>query len=172
MITLGIAGYSGSGKTTLVTKLIPALMARGLAVSTIKHTHHNVRIDRKGDLAHRLFEAGAREVMLAGQDRWALLHELRDQPEPDVDAIARAMTAVDVLLVEGFKRHDHDKIEVHRPALGKAPLWPTDPNIIAVASDQAIPDLALPRFEIDDIDAVADFVVERYGLRPQRAQGG
>jgi len=165
MITLGIAGFSGSGKTTLVIRLIPALMARGLRVSTIKHTHHSVALDRKGDASRRLRQAGASEVLIAGGKRWALLHELEGAPEPDVEALAQRMTEVDLVLVEGFKRQRHEKIEVHRAALGKPLLYPEDDRVIAVASDQPMAGLALPNLALDDIPAIADFIMLRYRLK-------
>jgi len=165
MITLGIAGYSGSGKTTLVINLIPALKARGLRVSTIKHTHHNVALDRRGDATRRLSDAGAAEVLVAGAQRWALLQELRGTPEPDVKALAQRMSDVDLVLVEGFKRQGHEKIEVHRPAVGKPLLYPEDKRVIAVASDPAMPGLPLPNLALDDVASIADFIVRRYGLQ-------
>ena len=165
MITLGIAGYSGSGKTTLVIRLIPELMARGLRVSTVKHTHHSVALDRKGDASRRLRRAGASEVLIAGNKRWALLHELQGALEPDVEELVRHMTPVDLVLVEGFKRQRHEKIEVHRPAIGKPLLYPQDDRVIAVASDQPMADLALPNLDLDDIPSIADFILARY--RPQ-----
>ena len=164
MIEFGIAGFSGSGKTTLVVRLIPELIARGLSVSTIKHTHHNVAIDRRGDLSRRLREAGAHEVLLASGDRWSLLHELRGAPEPAVTDFARSLAPVDLLIVEGFKHHGHEKLEVHRPGLGKPMLWPDDPKVVAVASDAPIAGLRLPRLDMDDIPAIADFIIERYDL--------
>jgi molybdopterin-guanine dinucleotide biosynthesis protein B len=165
MITLGIAGFSGSGKTTLVIRLIPELMARGLRVSTVKHTHHSVALDRKGDASRRLRRAGASEVLIAGSKRWALLHELQGAQEPDVEELVRHMTPVDLVLVEGFKRQRHEKIEVHRPALGKPLLYPEDNRVIAVASDQPMTGLALPNLDLDDVPAIADFILARYRLR-------
>ena len=164
MVKLGIAGYSGSGKTTLVTRLIPALMARGLTVSTVKHTHHSVHLDRRGDASRRLTAAGAKEVAISTPDRWARLRELRGAPEPDVEGLTAMMDPVDLVLVEGFKRHRHEKIEVHRPDHGKPPLWPDDPMIVAVASDRPLDGLTLPSLDLDDVAAVADFIVERYAL--------
>lgn len=164
MTELGIAGYSGSGKTTLVTRLIPELLGRGLTVSTVKHTHHAVALDRRGDISRRLQRLGAHEVLLADARRWTLLHELRENPEPSVSELAARMTPVDLLIVEGFKRHAHRKIEVHRPTLGKPMLWPDDPQVMAVASDEEIAGLPLPRLDLNDVPAIADFICERYGL--------
>ena len=164
MTELGIAGFSGSGKTTLVTRLIPELIARGLTVSTVKHTHHAVALDRRGDISRRLQRQGAQEVLLADARRWTLLHELRGEAEPSVSDLAGRMAPVDLLIVEGFKRHGHEKIEVHRPALGKPMLWPDDPRVMAVASDREISGLSLPRLDLNDVPAIADFICRRYGL--------
>ena len=164
MKKLGIAGYSGSGKTTLLVRLLPALKARGLSASTIKHTHHNVAVDRKGDVSRALAAAGAREILIAGAARWALLHEHRDEPEAGVASLTQRMSPVDLLLVEGFKSHRHDKIEVHRPAHGKPLLCRDDPHVIAVASDQPLADLALPILDLNDVAAIAEFIVGRLGL--------
>jgi len=159
MNIMGIAGYSGSGKTTLVVRLIPEIRRRGLTVSTVKHTHHNVAIDDKGSDSRRLRDAGAAEVMVRAGDHWALMHEHRDDPEPSLDSLAATMKPVDVLLVEGFKQHDHAKIEVHRQATGKPLLCPDDPAIVAIARDTALDDIALPQFDLDDIAAIADFIL-------------
>lgn len=164
MKKLGIAGFSGSGKTTLVVRLIPELKARGLTVSTIKHTHHNVSVDRHGDFSRALRKAGASELLIANANRWALLHEHRDEPEADVETLARHMTPVDLLLVEGFKAHRHDKIEVHRPAYGKPLLCRDDPHVIAVASDAPLPGLGLPILDLNDAEVVAEFIVRQLGL--------
>jgi len=166
MITLGIAGYSGSGKTTLVIDLIPALKAHGLRVSTIKHTHHNVALDARGDASRRLNDAGAVEVVVAGSHRWALLRELKGAPEPDVKALTQRMTDVDLVLVEGFKRQGHPKIEVYRPELGKPLLYPDDDQVIAVASDAPIAGLPLPNLILSDVPAIASFIITRYDLGP------
>ena len=162
MNQLGIAGYSGSGKTTLVVRLIPELISRGLSVSTIKHTHHKVAIDRRGDLSRRLRDAAAHEVLLLGGSRWTLLRELRGENEPSVADFARQVAPVDLLIVEGFKRHGHEKLEVHRPALGKPMLWPDDPKVVAVASDAPLEGLPLPRLDLNDVSEIADFVIGRY----------
>ena len=164
MKLLGIAGYSGSGKTTLVERLIPELRRRGVSVSTMKHTHHNVSIDRPGDVSRALRDAGAVDVVAAAPDRWALMHEHRGAPELGVEALARRMAPVDLLLVEGFKRHGHDKIEVHRPANRKPMLCADDPRIIAVAADAPLSGVDVPVLDLNDVAAIADFIVARYGL--------
>lgn len=157
MKVLGLAGWSGSGKTTLMVRLIPALKARGLTVSTVKHAHHRFDVDTPGKDSYRHREAGAAEVMVASANRFALMHELRDAPEPPLTDLLAKMSPVDLVLVEGFKREGHAKIEVHRAANGKPALWPDDDAIIAVASDGDIDAGDLPRLDLNDVDAIADF---------------
>jgi molybdopterin-guanine dinucleotide biosynthesis protein B len=164
MKVFGLAGWSGSGKTTLLVRLIPALVARGLSVSTIKHAHHAFDVDRPGKDSHSHRLAGAREVMVSSANRFALMHELRGAPEPTVEELVARMSPVDLLLIEGFKHHAHDKLEVHRPALGKPLLAPDDPRVVAVASDVPLGRLPVPRLPLDDIEAIAGFVVDRCGL--------
>ena len=157
MRLMGFAGWSGSGKTTLLAKLIPALVARGLRVSSIKHAHHDFDVDQPGKDSHTHRMAGATEVLVTSTRRWALMHELRGDPEPSLDVLLTRLSAVDLVLVEGFKRQAFAKIEVHRPSVGKPLLQPDDPTIIAVASDVAL-DLPVPVLPLDDIEAVAAFV--------------
>lgn len=169
MKIFGLAGWSGSGKTTLIRKLIPVFIARGLRVSTLKHAHHAFDIDQPGkdSYEHRL--AGAAEVLVSSANRFALMHELRGAPEPSVEELVSRMTPVDLLLIEGFKRHGHDKLEIHRPALGKTLLAPDDPHVVAVASDAAIPGLRVPRLGLDDIEGIAEFVIAHCELPASRA---
>jgi len=164
MKTLGIAGYSGSGKTTLMTRLIPDLLRRGLTVSTIKHTHHSVALDKKHTLSRALQDAGAIEVVYDSGQSWTLLHELRGAPEATIEELMDRMEPVDLLLVEGFKTHRHDKIEIHRPATGKPLLCPDDPHIVAVASDASLPDVTLPKLDLNDVSAIGDFIVTHLKL--------
>ena len=161
----GLAGWSGSGKTTLMEKLIPAIVARGFRVSTVKHAHHTFDIDTPGKDSHRHRSAGATEVMIGSSRRWALIHELRDTPEPSLDSLLTKLTPVDIVLVEGFKRYPHAKLEIHRSANGKPWLHPDDPGVVAVASDTA-PPADLPHFHLDDVDAIAAFVLAHVGLMP------
>jgi len=160
----GIAGFSGSGKTTLIEQLIPRLTARGLKVSVIKHAHHGFDIDRPGKDSYRHREAGASEVMLTGAQRWALLHELRDEPEPTLDEYLAHFSPCDLVLVEGFKNEPVPKLEVYRPANGKPPLWPENPNVVAVATDEPVK-THLPVLDLNDIDAIAEFVVTTLELQ-------
>ncbi|GAC1560761.1 MAG: molybdopterin-guanine dinucleotide biosynthesis protein B [Beijerinckiaceae bacterium] len=155
MRVIGLAGWSGSGKTTLVTKLIPRLIARGLSVSTLKHAHHAFDIDRPGKDSYRHREAGACEVLIASAGRWALMHELREEHEPRLADLLRRLSAVDLVIVEGFKREAHAKIEVHRAALGKPFLFPHDPYIAALASDTPPSTFPEARRAIRDPGAVA-----------------
>jgi molybdopterin-guanine dinucleotide biosynthesis adapter protein len=159
MQIFGLAGWSGSGKTTLMTALIPELVFRGISVSTLKHAHHAFDIDQPGKDSWRHRQAGAREVMISSPNRWALMHELRGAPEPSFDELVRRMSPVDLLLVEGFKRDPHPKIEVYRPSLGKPLLHPEDPFVVAVASSEALPGLPLPWLPLSDAGAIADFIL-------------
>jgi molybdopterin-guanine dinucleotide biosynthesis adapter protein len=163
MHILGLAGWSGSGKTTLITALIPELVARGLSVSTIKHAHHEFDIDRPGKDSWQHRQAGAHEVIVASSRRWALMHELRGAPEPSLDELMARMRPVDLLLVEGFKRHPHPKIEVHRPSIGKPLLYPDDPWVVAIASDEKLA-APVPLLPLGDAGAVAAFISARLGF--------
>ena len=159
MRIFGLAGWSGSGKTTLMTALIPELECRGMSVSTLKHAHHAFDVDQPGKDSWRHRQAGAREVMISSQNRWALMHELRGAPEPTFDELVRRMSPVDLLLVEGFKRHPHPKIEVYRPSLGKPLLHPEDPPVVAIACDETLPGVTLPWLPLSDASAVATFIL-------------
>jgi molybdopterin-guanine dinucleotide biosynthesis protein B len=154
---LGLTGWSGSGKTTLLVALLPILTARGLSVSTIKHAHHGFDLDRPGKDSFRHREAGAREVMLASDRRWALLHETEGEGEPGLDALLARMQTVDLVLVEGFRLHRHEKIEVYRPALGKPPIWPEQPDVAAVATDAPIT-APVPVLDLNDPASVARWI--------------
>lgn len=157
MKVIGIVGWSGSGKTTLLTRLIPLLRARGLTVSTVKHTHHGFDMDRPGKDTYRHREAGAHEVLVAGGARWALLHEVSG-PEPPLPDLLARMQPVDLVLVEGFKSHPFPKLEVHRPALGKPPIWPDQDDIVAIATDAPIA-ANRPLLPLNDTAAVANWIL-------------
>ena len=159
MRIFGLAGWSGSGKTTLMTALIPEFVARGISVSTLKHAHHAFDVDQPGKDSWRHRQAGAHEVLVSSQNRWALMHELRGAPEPSFEELVRRISPVDLLLIEGFKRHPHPKIEVYRPSLGKPPLHPEDPYVVAIASDEMLPELGLPCLPLSDAHAIAAFVL-------------
>ncbi|WFU26465.1 molybdopterin-guanine dinucleotide biosynthesis protein B [Bradyrhizobium sp. CB1717] len=154
MKVIGLAGWSGAGKTTLLTRLIPNFNAQGLRVSVIKHAHHQFDVDVPGKDSWRHREAGAAEVLVASSNRWALMHELRGAAEPRLPELLSKLSAVDLVVVEGFKREPHRKIEVHRAANGKPLLFPDDPGIAGIATDTAI-ETRLPTVHLDDIPAVA-----------------
>ena len=163
MKLFGFAGYSGSGKTTLIEQLIPLLIARNLKVSLIKHTHHDFDLDQPGKDSWRHRQAGASEVLLAGGQRWALLHEQRQEPEPTLAQLCERMAPCDLLLVEGFKRESIPKLEIHRPALGKPLLHPLDPHIVAIASDTPI-STALPQLNLNQPPDIAAFILNHLQL--------
>lgn len=135
MKIFGIAGHSGMGKTTLLERLVPEIAASGLVVSLIKHSHKNIDIDRPGKDSYRLRESGCKEVLLLGNDRWALMHELRGALEPSLDYLLDRMQHCDLVLIEGFKHGNFPKLEVWRASVGKPTLWPDWPGIVAIASD-------------------------------------
>jgi len=155
----GLAGWSGSGKTTLVIRLIPALNARGIAVSTVKHAHHAFDIDQPGKDSWQHRQAGASEVLISSSQRWALMHEHRGAHEPALADLLVHMSPVDLVLVEGFKRESFPKLEIHRPSLGKPLLCEEDPDIVAVASDAPVPGLRVPHLALDDAARIADFII-------------
>ena len=160
MRVIGLAGWSGAGKTTLLTRLIPCLLGRGVGVSTVKHAHHAFDVDRPGKDSWLHREAGARQVLVGSARRWALMTELRDEPEPGLAFLLSRLSPVDLVVVEGFKRDRHPKIEVHRAANGKPWLHPGDPAIRAVASDVIPPPGAgLPFASLDDIEGVAELAL-------------
>src|SRR6266699_4469881 len=144
MRIIGLAGWSGSGKTTLLAKVIPRLVVRGLKVSTLKHAHHGFDVDQPGKDSHTHRAAGATEVLVSSANRWALVHELRGQAEPALEALLDKLSPVDLVLVEGYKREPHPKLEIYRASLGKPLMHPDDPAIIGIASDQQLPAAAIP----------------------------
>ena len=166
MKVFGLAGYSGSGKTTLMVQLLPLIVGQGLTVSTIKHAHHAFDVDQPGKDSYEHRDAGATEVMVSSAKRWALMHEHRAQPEADLNDLLRRMSPVDLVLVEGFKRDSHDKIEIVRGDDAQPNLYHTDPNVIALASDRPWPDVNCPVLSIDDPDAIAAFVLSHCGFAP------
>src|SRR5438876_7158256 len=160
MKVIGIAGWSGAGKTTLLTRVIPRLTARGLSVSTIKHAHHAFELDQPGKDSHTHRMAGATEVLVSSANRFALMHELRGAPELTLGALLEKLARVDLVLVEGFKREAHPKLEVFRAAVGKPLLSPDDPNIVAIASDGPVP-ARVPVVPLDDVEAIADVLIAK-----------
>ncbi|SFB99438.1 molybdopterin-guanine dinucleotide biosynthesis protein B [Bosea sp. CRIB-10] len=156
MRVIGLAGWSGAGKTSLLTKLIPEFSRRGVRVSTIKHAHHAFDLDTPGkdSWAHR--QAGASEVLISSAQRWALLHELRGEAEATLPELLARLSPVDLVIVEGFKRDPHAKLEVYRAANAKPPLHPDDPSIVAIASDTAFLQAGRPVIGLEDIPTIAD----------------
>ena len=161
----GITGWKNSGKTTLTERLVATFTQRGLRVSTVKHAHHDFDIDREGADSHRHRLAGATEVAVVSGRRWALMHELRGEDEPRLDDILARLAPCDLVLVEGYKREGHPKIETRRlAAKDTAPLTRTDPQILAIASDHPVEGETVPVFRIDDIEEIADFIAAATGL--------
>jgi molybdopterin-guanine dinucleotide biosynthesis protein B len=159
MRIIGLAGWSGSGKTTLLTKVIPRLVGRGLTVSTLKHAHHAFDIDQPGKDSHSHRLAGATEVLVGSERRWALVHELRGTAEPPLSALLQKLSPVDLVLIEGYKRAPHPKLEVHRAANGQPLLHPDDPSIVAIAMDVPLPGAKIPVVDLDDVDRIADMLI-------------
>jgi len=164
MKVFGFAGWSGSGKTTLIEQLIPRFVLEGRSVSLIKHAHHQFDIDTPGKDSYRHRHAGCKEVMVTSDVRWALMHEMREEPEPTLEQQIKRMSDCDLLLVEGWKLEPIPKLEIFREANGKPLMFPRDGHIIAVVSDVRV-ETRLPRFAIDDYDGIAEFVLESTGLK-------
>jgi molybdopterin-guanine dinucleotide biosynthesis protein B len=160
MRIIGLAGWSGSGKTTLITKLLPHLIARGQRVSTLKHAHHGFDLDQPGKDSFMHRSAGATEVVISSAKRFAVLHELRDEAEWNLPELLTKFAPVDLVLVEGFKRDAFPKLEIHRAANGKPLIAPDDPHIIAIASDIPLPQAKVPVIGLDDIETIADLLLQ------------
>jgi molybdopterin-guanine dinucleotide biosynthesis protein B len=160
MRIIGLAGWSGSGKTTLITKAVPRLIARGQRVSTLKHAHHGFDLDQPGkdSFVHRV--AGATEVVISSAKRFAILHELRGEPEWNLPDLLKKLAPVDLVLVEGYKRDAFPKLEVHRVDNGKPLLQPEDPHIVAIASDRALPEAKVPVIDLNDIEGICDLLLK------------
>lgn len=159
----GIIGWKNAGKTGLVERLVAEITGRGFTVSTLKHTHHAVDLDRPGTDTHRHRDAGAQEVVLASSARFVLMHELRGAAEPTIVELMDRLAPVDLVLIEGFKQSAHPKIEVHRAETGHALIAPDDASIRAVASDTAL-ELDRPVLDLNDTAAIADFILSEVGL--------
>ncbi len=165
----GVTGWKNNGKTGLMERLVAEFCRWGLSVSTLKHAHHATDVDQAGTDSHRHRQAGAHEVVLASAARVAIMHELRDTAEPSLTALLARMRPVDLILVEGYKREAHPKIEAFRAASGQNLIAPEDPTIRAVASDCDL-DLVtmgrdIPRFDLNDTDAIAQFIANDIGLK-------
>ena len=158
MWILGLTGWSGSGKTTLLTALLPGFIARGLSVSTVKHAHHGFDLDQPGKDSWRHRQAGAHEVLISSGKRWAIMHELHG-PEPSLSTLIAQLSPVDLVLVEGFKANPHPKIEVHRPALNRPPVWPGRADIVAIASDSAVEAAGRPVLPLNEPKIIVDWAM-------------
>lgn len=163
MKTFGIVGFKNTGKTGLMERLVTEFVSRGLSVSTIKHAHHTVDVDHQGKDSYRHRAAGASQVMLASQNRWALMTELRDTAEPSLNDLIRRMDPVDLLLVEGYKSGAHAKIETHRTAASAQLLAPHDPTIVAIAADCDV-DVSQPVLDLNETKQIADFISKHLSL--------
>jgi molybdopterin-guanine dinucleotide biosynthesis protein B len=154
MNVIGLSGWSGAGKTTLLSRVIPHLLGQGLRVSVIKHAHHEFDVDVPGKDSWIHRQSGATEVLVSSSRRWALMHELRGAGEPLLPELLTRMARVDLVVIEGFKREPHRKIEVHRIANDKPLLFPGDPDIVGIATDAAV-ETTLPVAHLDDVEAIA-----------------
>ncbi|GGO54718.1 molybdopterin guanine dinucleotide biosynthesis accessory protein MobB [Roseovarius pacificus] len=163
MNVYGVVGWKNAGKTGLMERLVTEITGRGVSVSTVKHAHHSFDVDRPGKDSHRHRVAGATEVLLASRNRFALMHELRDDAEPALSALLQKLAPVDLVLIEGYKRDSHPKIEAHRAVTGNPLIAPGDPTVRAVASDTPL-DLDRPVFDLNDTAAIADFILSEVGL--------
>jgi molybdopterin-guanine dinucleotide biosynthesis protein MobB len=159
----GIVGYKNAGKTGLMERLVTEITGRGFSVSTLKHAHHSFDVDHPGKDSYRHRQAGAHQVLLSSRARWALMTELRDEEEAPLADLLTRLDPVDLVLVEGYKRDNHAKIEAYRSETGNPLIARDDATICAVASDTAL-DVAQPVFDLNDTSAIADFIVKEVGL--------
>ena len=172
MRIIGLAGWSGSGKTTLITKAIPRLLARDVRVSTIKHAHHGFDLDQPGKDSFMHRTAGATEVVISSAKRWAVLHELREEGEWNLPDLVSKLSAVDLVLVEGFKRDKLvPKLEIHRAANGKPLLFPEDSSIVAIACDGPVPGAKIPVIDLNDIESICDMLLKHAVLVKDALKG-
>jgi molybdopterin-guanine dinucleotide biosynthesis protein B len=161
---IGVAGFKNAGKTTLIEKLVTELVRRGRRISTVKHAHHSFDIDHEGRDSFRHRKAGAAEVVVVSRHRWAIIHEMRDETEPSLDEILAKIAPCDLVIVEGYKRDAHDKIEVRNIALNHPELAGEDPTVVAIAANGPVPGAPVPVFDRDNVSALADFIERRVGL--------
>jgi molybdopterin-guanine dinucleotide biosynthesis protein B len=166
MNIFGVTGWKNAGKTGLMERLVTEITGRGFTVSTLKHAHHSFDVDHPGKDSHRHRVAGASQVLLASGTRWALMTELRDEPEPTLADLIAKLDPVDLILVEGYKRDTHPKIEAFRTQTGNPLIALNDPTIKAIATDTPL-DINRPQFDLDNTTAVADFILAQVGLQPR-----
>lgn len=164
MRLFGVVGWKNAGKTGLMERLVTEFTGRGLTVSTVKHAHHTFDVDHEGRDSYRHRAAGAKEVLLSSRNRWALMHEARGEDEASLDDLLAKLSPVDLVLVEGFKREPHLKIEAHRAETGNPLIAPGDDSIRALASDSGVVVDGRPTFHLDDTVAIADFIAGEVGL--------
>ena len=164
MKLIGVAGFKNAGKTTLVEKLVRELTSRGHKISTVKHAHHSFDIDHEGRDSFRHRKAGAIEVAVVSRQRWALIHELRDEAEPPLEAVLARLSPCDLVIIEGYKRDSHDKIEVRSLALDHPKLEGSDPTVVAIAANGPVSGARVPVFDRDDVAALASFIEIHMGL--------
>ena len=161
----GLAGWSGSGKTTLVEQIVSHLVRLGYDVATVKHAHHHFDADHSGKDSFRHREAGSRQVLVSSVCRSAHFIEHGDRGEPDLKQLLEQLLPAELVLVEGFKSYPIEKIEVHRPSVGKPCLYPNDELVVALACDEAVPDCELPFFDLEDVAGIADFILLQTKLK-------
>jgi molybdopterin-guanine dinucleotide biosynthesis protein B len=161
---IGVAGFKNAGKTTLVEKLVAELTRRGHRISTVKHAHHSFDIDHEGRDSFRHRKAGACEVAVVSRHRWAIIHESRDGEEPTLEEILAKLAPCDLVIVEGYKRDAHDKIEVRNLELAHPQLAGDDPTVVAIAANGAVGGAPVPVFDRDDVTALASFIEQHTGL--------
>jgi len=161
---IGVAGFKNSGKTTLVEKLVSELSRRGHRISTVKHAHHSFDIDHEGRDSFRHRKAGAHEVAVVSRHRWAIIHESRDEEPPALDEVLAKLALCDLVIVEGYKRDSHDKIEVRNLALDHPQLAGEDPTVVAIAATGSVSGAPVPVFDRDDVTALASFIERHVGL--------
>ena len=171
MNVVGVAGWKNSGKTRLVERLVAELSLRGLSVSTVKHAHHGFDVDRSGTDSFRHRSAGALEVVISSSRRWALMHEVEGN-EARLDELLARLSPADIVLVEGFKREPHPKIETRRRDAPGPELADGDPSVIAIAADLPSGGTDLPEFHLDDIPGIAGFIIETFGLEASASRSG
>lgn len=159
----GVVGWKNSGKTGLMERLVAEITGRGFSVSTIKHAHHSFDVDQPGKDSHRHRVAGASEVLLASGTRWALMHELRDAEEPPLSELLEKLAPVDLILIEGYKRDNHRKVEAHRAVTGNPLIAPDDLTVRAIASDTSL-EIDRPVIDLNDTTAIADFILADLGM--------
>jgi molybdopterin-guanine dinucleotide biosynthesis protein MobB len=169
MKVYGIVGGKNAGKTTLVERLVAEIAGRGFSVSTVKHTHHKVDVDQKGKDSFRHRQAGARQVILSSSARWAIMTELRGTPEAPLKELLGHLAPVDLVIIEGYKRDDHPKVEAWRAETGQPLIARDDPTIRVIASNDRPEDARQPVIGLDDIPAIADFILSDLGLELRKS---